>query len=424
MAIQLEQLQQWRRQFHSYPEIGWTEFVTTAYLIKQLRQLDFDVKVGKDVIHPDFIRGARREIIEQGLANARAYGTSEALLQEMNGITGCAAILDTGKPGPTIALRFDIDCVGVQETAAINHLPNKEGFASCQKNLMHACGHDGHMAIGLGVANWLMENKSQLTGKIKLLFQPAEEGVRGARPMAESGIVDDVDYFFAMHLGFIANSNEIVINPQGFLCTTKYDFRFYGAPAHAGAQPHLGKNALAGACHAVTQMLGIAHHGDGMSRINVGVIRAGEGRNVIPAFAEIQIEVRGENEAINNYMCQEVERIANGIAISFDLKVEHEIMGEAVDLENDLEMSSLLSNVISAHPELKTIPSRLFGGSEDATILAKRVQHRGGKAIYFVVGANLTAGHHQAEFDFDEKQLLTAVTLLTECIKKLTLLFK
>src|SRR5699024_5816441 len=171
---------------------------------------------------------------------------------------------------------------------------------------------------------------------------PAEEGVRGARPMAESGIIDDADYFFGFHLGFIAKSGEVVVNPGNFLSTTKYDFRFYGAPSHAGAEPHLGKNALAGACHAAIQMLGISRHGEGMSRINVGVIQAGEGRNVTPAFGELQVEVRGENEKINQFMCQQVERIAKGAALSFDLRLETEIMGEAVDLTNDSELIQLL----------------------------------------------------------------------------------
>lgn len=164
--------------------------------------------------------------------------------------------------------------------------------------MMHACGHDGHASIGLGIAKWLTENGNQLTGKVKIVFQPAEEGMRGGRPVAESGIVDDANYFLGMHLGFIAKSGEIVVNPNNFLCTTKVDFRFYGAPAHAGAEPHLGINALAGACHAATQMLGISRHGKGMSRVNVGVIRAGEDRNVIPSYGELRLKCAGKTKRL------------------------------------------------------------------------------------------------------------------------------
>lgn len=417
--IHLNQLIAWRREFHQFPEIGWSEFLTTSSLIKKLRAMGLTVSAGTKVIHPEFAHGRKKEIVEQGLAFARAQGVDEALLAEMEEFPGCMAEFDSGRPGPTVALRFDIDCVNVSECDNETHLPNQENFASKCSGLMHACGHDGHMAIGLGIAQWLVEHKESLSGRVKLLFQPAEEGVRGARPMAESGVADDANYFLGMHIGFIAKSGEVVVNPSGFLCTTKFDFRFYGAPAHAGAEPQLGRNALAGACHAATQMLGISRHGKGMSRINVGTIRAGEGRNVVPAYGELQVEVRGENEEINRFMAEQVKRMAEGAAHSFNLELETEVMGEAVDLVNDQELVDLLTEVVAENPDLTCIPQRSFGGSEDATILAKRVQNQGGKAIYFVVGADLQAGHHQAKFDFDEKQLATAAELYIGCLKKL-----
>jgi aminobenzoyl-glutamate utilization protein A len=416
----LKTLQQWRREFHRFPEIGGSEFVTTAKLIERLESMGYTVLTGKAVIHPDFVRGRSAGIVEKGLAAAKAYGVSETLLNRMEGLTGCVAVFDSGKPGPTIGLRFDIDCVNVQETVAADHLPAKEGFASTNPGYMHACGHDGHMAIGLAVAQWLMAHRDQLKGKVKLLFQPAEEGVRGARPMAESGVLDDVDYFAGAHLGFIASSGTVIAGPTGFLCTLKIDVRFKGKPAHAGAEPQLGKNALAAACHAATQMLGIARHGEGMTRINVGVLRAGEGRNVIPATAEMQIEVRGENEKINTYMADEVMRIAKGVALSFDVQLETEIMGEAVDLTSDEDMVEHVMAGAKATPGVQnTVRQKLFGGSEDATILARRVQARGGKAVFFVIGADLKAGHHQAEFDFDETRLQTGVELFTGLIRRL-----
>jgi aminobenzoyl-glutamate utilization protein A len=417
--INLNQLVEWRRSFHQFPEIGWSEFMTTSRLIVELRNMGLEVQAGTKVINPKFAHGRKKAIVDKGLAFARQQGVDESLLAEMAEFPGCVAIFDSGRPGPTVALRFDIDCVNVTECSDAEHIPNKEGFASQCDGLMHACGHDGHMAIGLAVANWLVNNKDKTSGKVKLLFQPAEEGVRGARPMAESGIVDDADYFLGMHIGFIAKSGEVVVNPNGFLCTTKFDFRYYGQPAHAGAEPHLGRNALAGACHAATQMLGISRHGKGMSRINVGVIRAGEGRNVIPAYGELQVEVRGEDEEINRFMGEQVKRMAEGVAHSFDLKLETEVMGEAVDLVNDQVLVELLTKVVAKNPQLTCINQRSFGGSEDATILAKRVQNHGGKSIYFVVGADLKAGHHQAKFDFDEKQLKTAAELYVGCLQEL-----
>lgn len=413
-------LKQWRREFHAFPEIGWSEFVTTAKLIERLEGMGFTVLSGTAVINPAFVRGRVESVVEQGLAAARAHGVSEALLQRMEGLTGCVAVFDSGRPGPTLGLRFDIDCVNVSETTAADHIPRKEGFASTNPGYMHACGHDGHMSIGLGVAQWLVANRDRLKGRVKLLFQPAEEGVRGARPMAESGIVDDVDYFACAHLSFIASSGTVIAAPTGFLCTVKIDLRFTGKPAHAGADPHLGRNALAAACHATTQMLGISRHGKGMTRINVGVLRAGEGRNVVPSTAEMQIEVRGETEEINTYMVDEVMRIARGIATGFDVQLDTEIVGEAVDLTPDAEMVDHVMAVAKEIPAIgEVLRSRPLNGSEDATILARRVQAHGGKAVYFVIGADRTAGHHQAEFDFDEKQLVVGVELFAGLIGRL-----
>ena len=90
------------------------------------------------------------------------------MARKMEGYTGCVALFDSGKPGKTIALRFDIDCVNVTETHSPEHIPNKEGFASINDGFMHACGHDSHITIGLGVALWIAQNKDKLTGKVKL----------------------------------------------------------------------------------------------------------------------------------------------------------------------------------------------------------------------------------------------------------------
>lgn len=377
MNLDLNQLVKWRREFHRFPEIGWSEFWTTSRIADYLEDLDcFEIFLGKQIINPDFVRGRKQAVVDKGLANAKAYGANEKWLEKMEGYTGCVALFDSGKPGKTIALRFDIDCVNVTETRSPEHIPNKEGFASINDGFMHACGHDSHITIGLGVALWIAQNKDKLTGKVKIVFQPAEEGVRGAAAIAQSGIIDDADYFASSHISFCANT--------------------------------------------VTQLHGIARHGEGMTRINVGVLKAGEGRNVIPSSAELQLEVRGENKAINEYMTEQVMQIAKGISISFDVAYETEIVGEAVDMNNDVELIKLIEEISLEQPQINNVNSDYaFNASEDATILGRRVQEHGGKAIYFILGADRTAGHHEAEFDFDENQLLTGVNIYTSLVQKL-----
>lgn len=410
----------WRRQFHAYPETGWTEFTTTARIIQLLESMGHQVLTGTQVINPDFVRGYDKQAVKKSQAAARAAGIEETLLQRIGDYTGCAAVFDTGRPGPVVALRFEIDCVNVQESSSASHLPQQENFASCQPGFMHACGHDGHMAIGLGVAQWLINHRDELRGCVKLLFQPAEEGVRGARPMAESGILDDVDFFACGHLGCDIPSNTIVAAPEKFLSTFKIDMSFQGKAAHAGMEPHQGKNALAAACHATLQLMGIPSHGEGMTRVNVGVLRGGEGRNVIPSHAEMQVEVRGENEKINNYMCEEAMRRAKGVALSFDVQLDTKIMGEAVNFVPDDEMTELIMSIAREIPSVEHVQRSMnFNGSDDATVLIKKVQSHGGKAAYFVMGSDLQAGHHQAEFDIDESQLFTGYTLFTRLLNRL-----
>lgn len=420
MTIALSKLTKWRREFHRFPEIGWSEFWTTSRIADYLEEMGFEILLGKQIIHPDFVRGRQQKVVEKGLQNAIAYGAKTKWLDKMDGYTGCVAILDSGKPGKTLALRFDIDCVNVTETTDPQHLPNQLDFRSVNDGFMHACGHDAHITIGLGTALWLSQNKDKFSGKVKIVFQPAEEGVRGAAAIAASGVIDDADYFASSHISFCADSGTVIANPKNFLSTTKIDIRYQGKPAHAGAAPHLGRNALLAAAHAVTQLHGIARHGDGMTRINVGVLTAGEGRNVIPASAQIQLEVRGENKAINQYMVDQVMQIAQGVATSFDVSYETEIMGEAVDMNNDAQLIDLVSEIALAQPEVQQIQAEYaFNASEDATILGRRVQEQGGKAIYFILGADRTAGHHQAEFDFDENQLLTGVNIYTQLVQRL-----
>lgn len=412
-----DQLINIRRQLHQNPEEGWSEFTTTAFLVTTLRGYGYDVLTGRKVVAPEACLGREESVVKAGLERARRNGVSEQLLSEMEELTGCVAVLDTGRPGPTLAIRFDIDCVPVTECTDDTHVPAKEGFISKNPGFMHACGHDAHMSMGLAVAHWVMDNKDKLSGKIKILFQPAEEGVRGAAGMAASGILDDCDYFLGSHVAMSAKSGEIATNLYGYLCTTKLDVTFHGKPAHAGACPQEGRNALTAAANATVQMMGISRHSGGMTRINVGQLIAGEGRNVIPSKAVMKLEVRGETGEINQYMVDQVTNICKGIAMSFGVTYEMRKMGEAVDLTADQELVDILNAAGRATPGITVVDKALnFGGSEDATILARRVQAHGGKAAFFLWGSDRPSGHHTSTFDIKESDLDPALEVWTHII--------
>ncbi|EEV0615533.1 TPA: amidohydrolase [Escherichia coli] len=415
---ELNQLQKWRREFHHIPESGWCEFITTSKIITILRGMGWQVITGNKYLSTEYIMGRNATEVADSIKRAVDSGVPHELLDEMDGFTGCVALWDTGKNGAVTAFRFDIDCVQVSESKSKNHIPEKMGFASIHSGLMHACGHDGHISIGLGLAQWVSENNHKLCGKIKLIFQAAEEGVRGAKPIAEGGILDDCDYFLSSHIGMGVPTGNVVASPTDLLCTTKMDFFFYGTPAHAGVNPHLGNNALAAACHCATQLLAIPRHGEGMSRINIGTLNAGEGRNIIPSFARMQLEVRGETETINQYMREHALKIAQGISSIFGLRFEYKVVGEATDLHNDPLLVNLIHYIAQEDMNM-SLTEKSFGGSEDATLLIRRVQKIGGKAAYIILGSDLKAGHHEVDFDFDENVLDTGVKLFSLCLERL-----
>ncbi len=406
-----------RRDFHQFAEAGWTEFRTASIVANELTKLGYQVLVGDEVIDGSFMMGVPREAeLESHQKRAIQQGGDPQWISKMNGgKTGVVGILEFAKPGPTVALRFDLDANDANEAESDTHRPYHEKFASVNKGAMHACGHDGHAAVGLTVANILATLKDDLCGKVKLIFQPAEEGVRGARAMVEKGIVDDVDYLLGMHLGFqLRKTGQIACNVTGFLATTKYDAVFTGIPAHAGAAPEVGRNALLAAATAALNLHAIPRHSQGTSRINVGVLKAGTGRNVIPPTALIQLETRGATSAINQFMSQEAFRIINSAASMYGVTVEITEMGGAAGCSSSPELAGKLAEIAKrtgAFTEI--VPDCDFGASEDCSYFMERVQEHGGQAAYILIGTDLSAGHHDSLFDFDEQALSKATYCLS-----------
>jgi len=226
-----------RRSLHRHPEAGWMEFRTTGIVADQLRKLGYDVKLGSECIRSAAVLGRPpAAVLEQ---SRRAAGQVGSGIE----VPGAVGILDRG-PGPTVALRFDMDATEVSECADESHRPCREGFAADEPNVMHACGHDAHVAIGLGAAELLAECPDW-RGRLKFLFQPAEEGGRGAYPMVEAGVVDDVDYFVSLHLGGPdLRLGEVALEATHFLSSAKLDARFRGVASHAAGAPEKGRNAL------------------------------------------------------------------------------------------------------------------------------------------------------------------------------------
>ena len=409
-------LTQIRRSIHRFPETGWLEMRTSALIAKALTEMGYEVITGRAVCLEEARMGVPPvEVTQAHLARVLEYGCEEDYLtQDMReGFTGVIGILRCGC-GPTVGMRFDIDALGMQEWQDEAHRPAREGFASAIPGSMHACGHDAHAAIGLGVAKVLSQMKDALCGTVKLIFQPGEEGARGAKAIVASGHLDDVDIFIGSHVAPTESLDDGDVTPgtYGSLATTKYDVTFTGLAAHAGGYPEKGNNALLAAASAALALHAIPRHSEGASRINVGTLHAGTGRNVIADRAVMQIEVRGETTQINSFVAQSAENICRGAAAMYGCSVTMEKMGEAEGQYSDKALLERIADVVRRdlpHLRVSSIENSQNWGSEDISVMMNRVQQHGGLATYMRVMTPMAGAQHTVKFDLDERVLSRSV---------------
>lgn len=392
-----------RRRLHQKPELGWCEFETTWFIVERLKQLGFKVLLGTEIVNPQAVMGRSEPEVEKAKERALAAGVPEEFINGCAGYTGAVAVWDTGRSGPTTAFRFDIDALPIEETDADDHLPNKKGFRSERAGLMHACGHDAHAAVGLAVARWVSQNSDSLSGVVKIVFQPAEEGVRGAAAIAASGVLDDVDWFAAAHIGCSAKLHQVGVSHHGYLATTKFDLELTGIPAAAGS-PELGKSALMCGAAVCMSLGSLPGHSEGITRIQIGTFHSGTGRNIVAEKAFLQLEVRGESTKINDYMALNVETTVAGLAAAYGVEYKLTRVGEAVTYVGDEEAVELVKLAASRVPTVNSIVDmNAKVGSEDCTMLIKRVQDHGGKAVFFYFGCS-HHGHHKHDFDVQDEE--------------------
>jgi len=409
-----EDLIKWRRDFHKYAETGWFEMRTSSRIARYLTDLGYEVLTGEDVCLKEARMGVpSAQALEAHYAWAEENGADpEFLPATRDGMTGVIGILRCGE-GPTVAMRFDIDALGVIEAEDMEHVPCKLGFASVNRGAMHACGHDGHTTVGLGVARVLMQIKQSLHGTVKLIFQPAEEGVRGAKSIVKKGHLDGVDYFYGAHITGKQpdDPTQLIPGSHGSLATCKYDVIYRGKSAHAGGNPHGGQNALLAAASAVLNLQAIPRHGKGASRINVGTLHAGSGRNVIADEAKMEIEVRGEDTEINDYMCRYAEQILENTAKMHGCTCEIRVMGGADSAESDLDFCEQIQKICREKmgmPVSDTLSLKV-GGSEDVCYMMRRVQEQGGKASFMRLTTPVAGPAHNRRFDIGEEALANGV---------------
>ena len=251
---------------------------------------------------------------------------------------------------------------------------------------------------------------------MKLIFQPAEEGVRGAYAIVENGWLDDVDVLLASHIAPTGQKDDgdVTVGTWGSLATTKYDAVFTGRAAHAGGFPEQGKNALLAAASAALALHAIPRHSGGQSFVNVGTLRAGSGRNVVPDHALMQVEVRGETTEINRFMMARTEEICRGAAAMQGCACSLTVMGTAEGQHSDLALIERIGAVIRRDLPgltLSTEQNAKNWGSDDVSVMMNRVQAHGGQAAYMRAMADMAGAQHTVTFDFDEAVLGKSVAV-------------
>ena len=416
-----------RRYFHPHPETGWFTFFTTAVLAKRLSELGYEVKLGEEVVKSDARLGVgSKEQCQKAIERAKSLlNPDEAKYLECmkDGLTGLTAFIDTKRPGKFSAFRFDIDSVDVTESAEAAHRPCKEGFGSDIAGITHACGHDGHMAMGLALAKLIAKNLDDFNGKFKFIFQTAEEGTRGAVAMEAAGVLEGIEYLLGGHIGFQAETNGgIVCGTNKLLATSKFDVHITGRSAHAAGAPQEGANALLAAAQMALNMHGITRHAKGVTRINVGVLRAGEGRNVIAPNGYLACETRGEDTNLNEFMYKKCMDIVKGVSEIYDVESRVVMTGGTSGANSDKEVTEIFYEAAKESPFIdddKIVKELDFGACEDFAHFMRALQDRGAKSGYMMIGTNLKAGHHNSKFDFDEECLVAGVDIYLRAAYKL-----
>jgi aminobenzoyl-glutamate utilization protein A len=407
IAAHYEEAVEWRRQLHRNPQPGWLEFYSTGFVAARLAEWGYDLLLGKDavaenerLILPD------TATLETEYDRAIAAGIREDFIAPARGgLTGVVGVLRGSSPGPVVGFRFDIDSLEITESGDPSHRPAAEAFVSRNPGCAHMCGHDAHTAMGLLLALYLAENRDRIKGTVKFLFQPNEENLGGARAMVAKGLLDDLNYLFAPHVGIaLKEIGQIGLNVFDWLALSRFEVTFTGRATHSALRPNEGRNALLGACAAATNLYAIARHGAGASRVNVGFLQAGTTWNIIPEKACLRMETRGATNEINEYMSRKAGEVLAGAAMMYGLDLEIRPVEGTVSAVNSPDLIELGTGVAQSLPSVKEIvPACPVNGSEDVCLMMQRVQERGGKALTVLLGTPIGGGHHSATFDVDER---------------------
>lgn len=401
-----------RQRIHAWPELGFLEFGTAGFVVEQLQESGFEVLTGEQAMDRDARMGLPpAEILESELEIALGRGLDPKSAEAFaGGMTAVVGRLRGRGEGPHRGFRFDLDALPVTESSAVGHRPGSAGYASERPGLMHACGHDGHVAIGLALAAKLAANPP--SGDVTIVFQPAEEGLRGGAAVAASGALDQIDELYCLHLGLGLPTGLVRGSTDGLLYSDKLRARFKGRAAHAGMSPETGRNALLAAASATVTLHTLPQYSGPGAKLNVGILEGGTATNVVPEEAVMAFETRAPDTEAGIELTARAEECVRSAAGTFGVEVEIERTGGAPAVVCDKTAAESVERAAAKIEGLDCPPGpHVDSGSEDASWLLERVREKGGIGTYIAFGSDSPAGHHESDFDIDEQVLPLAVEL-------------
>ncbi|MBD1903436.1 M20 family metallopeptidase [Trichocoleus sp. DQ-A3] len=370
-----------RRRLHQRPELGFREHLTAELVSQKLQEWGIE--------H------------ETGIAN-----------------TGIVATITGNKPGKVLAIRADMDALPIQEE---NDVP----YRSQHDGVMHACGHDGHTAIALSTAYYLSKHRDDFAGTVKIIFQPAEEGPGGAKPMIEAGVLQNpqVDGIIGLHLwnnlplGTVGvRTGALMAATEGFRCTIQ------GKGGH-GAIPHQTVDSILVSAHIVTALQTIVARNVSpleSAVVTVGELHAGKALNVIADTAFFTGTVRYFNPVLGELIPQRIEQIIAGICQSHGATYQLDYKRLYPPVINDAKMTELVRSVAEGVVEtpIGIVPECQTMGGEDMSFFLQAVP-----GCYFFLGSanvekELAYPHHHPRFNFDETALEMGVEIFVRCVEK------
>jgi amidohydrolase len=338
----------------------------------------------------------------------RGFGYDE--IRTGIGETGILATLRGGKSGPVTLLRADMDALPVEE---LNEAP----YRSSSPGVMHACGHDAHMAILLSAARELIARRSEVPGTLVFCFQPGEEGHSGNKKMIDDGALEDphVDRTFALHVYSGLDAGKVGIRDGAFFSSSdRFDIELIGKGGH-GAMPEKAVDPIVAAAQLVTLLQTIASREVAPPQpvvVTVGSLHAGTTFNVIPDRAQMQGTVRAFERSVREALPERIERLIAGLSSALRLEYRFDYHWVYPPTVNDPGVNAVVREVARRVVGLDNVvdPHDIVMWSEDMSFMQ---QERPG--AYFLVGArglNAVEPHHSARFDIDERALTVGLEMM------------